>query len=242
MNTSDTTQFWWMRAESTNADKILRLERSKPPKFSFVNRQEIFDAFLKEGAFGKRSNRPAQQAPQAIFKVSSDSVTPSILWGSLSFFSTSLREALGLEKDCVQYLDVDASQCHPNFKAMDYKLAHFLQRGDAVDLEASDFEFYSQSAPDGSLEEGWRPNREMQLKRLPIKIIFKENFVPPAPLFIQNRHEMLLATDELASRVLNSGITDVTFQDICYVDPTFQSIRVKTTEGAEILGRKANLT
>jgi hypothetical protein len=235
MNKQTKTKFWWMHAEATQAEKILRLENLKKPTFYFANRLALSKDGLqhfKESWEVTKIKRPVTP----VLKVSNKTINSNILWTSQLFFSKILRDAIELKDDCIQYIDIDSSESHPNFQLMDYKMAHILKVGDAIDLDASDFEKYSQiDIVTGLKDEGWRANIEMQMKMQPIRICFKENFDPPAPLFTLKWHDSLLATDELADRVLNSGITDVTFQDICYIDPEFKSIRVKTKDGIQIL-------
>lgn len=242
-NGADLPRFWHMHGSAKLDDYMLRLSRAKPARFQIRNKDEVLDAFAAEQAFfgeGPVEIRALSVCPVPVLEVTADDFHPSIVLLGPDFYSRALRDALDLQPDQIQYLQVDATRCVKPFQAQDYRLAHVLAVGDVLDLPASGYEFGPGLDWNGNLTEAWRPRQLPPtplepIRYAPLTFTFREDATAPSPLFISRWSGHLMVTDALAQKVLDAGLDDVQFQDITYQDPKGQTVRLKTRDGAQVV-------
>jgi hypothetical protein len=236
--------YGWRLANSLDSGEYtLSLEMAKPAKLFIENRDEIhrhFDAVDRGCAEGTdyavRNSLYHQGMPTPKLVVTDKKFQSNFFHMGLYYISTKLRKVIDLPSDTVRYLDIDTTACPKEVQAMDYEVMNLLCAGNPRYMEKpSD---YASKVPKETLEHFGKwldlPQKDGSVKRewllsgphaLPIIIGFKEDFTPPAPLFLSEGG--LIASDELAERVLRSGITDVAFYDITN-DGTQTDLRWKT--------------
>ena len=133
--------------------------------------------------------------------------------------SARLRAAMELRADDAQLLGVDTSECPPAVRDKDYRWLHLTHVADPFDREQSDGDYADIYV---GPPQAWRPDaptvRRWRLATpgpgRPIRIRWREDFIPPVPLFQAAGVPWTLATDALAERIRAAGITDVQLQDV----------------------------
>lgn len=236
-------RFWHMHGSGRADDYMLRLSKAKPPRFRIRNKDEVLNAFAAEPAFigqGPTEIRVVSNCPAPVFEVTAEDYHPSIVLLGPDFYSRALREALDLQPDQVQYVQVDTARCAKAFQAQDYRLAHVLAIGDVLDLPASGYEFGPGLGWDGTPVEAWRPRQLPPtplepLRYAPLTFVLREDAVAPSPLFVSRWSGHLMISDERAQQVLDAGLDDVQFQDITHHDPQGRTVRLKTRDGAQVV-------
>lgn len=155
------------------------------------------------------------------FRISCDDPTfsPDYLDMGLRLVSARLRDVLALDPEQVSFEAVDTSACPAAMQRKGYEVLTPLLHADPFDHDRSTGDWRDEY--EGPIDE-WSPNAPTVRRwRLdppdpgkPMRIRWRDDFVPPAPLFAAVGAHWFLATDELAVRVRAAGITDVEFQDL----------------------------
>ncbi|MGI4943516.1 MAG: hypothetical protein ACRYHQ_23605 [Janthinobacterium lividum] len=195
---------WPMLPSLTSMEQMHRLERRHPPRFAVVNQ----DAAL--AMTGHDAHRFAAM-PTPVLHVAEPGFAPDLIWAGLHFASAQLRNALGLGPDVVEYRDVEVSGRAVPARTADYKVLRVVHEADPADL-ARMYGHEPDREADGSPTTAWLLSIAGP-HATPTRMIWREGFVPPAPLF-RDRNGRLIATEALAERVTRAGITDVVFQDL----------------------------
>ncbi len=232
-------KFWHMHASGKAGNEALRLMKGKSPKLAFQNKYEIISYISSYQFFygpGPTRIPQLESCPTPIFKSSAKSFSPSIVFSNPDLYSKRFRDALNLSRKEIQYIDIDFSESTDLFIENDYKMAHILCVGDVFDLEASGFEQYDTLDEGGGNIVGWRPKTANGIPIIgAIRFVFRENPSIPSGLFYSRWTGQLMATDELAESVIQSGIDDVHFQDVTFVDPEHKLVRLKSADGIHIV-------
>ena len=185
-------------------ERIERLERRRPPRFTVANMAEIMDALHPVGdappTHADTDDDPLRFAsmPMPVLVVGQRDFAPDLIWSGLHFVSARLRDALGLGPEAVEYRDVDAGGSEAAARAADYKAFRVVHEADPVDLAA----MYGHE-PDRNAD--GRPTAAWLLSvsgphAPPRRMVWREGFVPPAPLF-RDLLGRLIATGALAEQV-----------------------------------------
>ena len=208
---------WPMLPSLASMEAMNRLERRRPPGFLIVNQDAILDAMfpLRPGIPGAAAREQAADRfaalPRPVLRITGRGFAPDLIWAGLHFASARLRDALGLGPDAIEYRDVDASGSTAAVRAADYKAFRAVHGADPVDL-ARMYGHEPDREVDGSPTTAWLLSVSGP-HAVPRRMIWRDGFVPPAPLF-RDRDGRLLATEALAARVAGAGVTDVVFQDL----------------------------
>lgn len=184
---------WLMLPSLSSMERMHRLERRRPPRFAVVNQDAAFAAM-----------------PTPVLHVAEPGFAPDVIWAGLHFASARLRDALNLGPDAVEYSDVDTTGSTAA-RAANYKVFRVVHGADPVDL-ARMYGHEPDRETDGSPTTAWLLSIAGP-HATPTRMIWREGFVPPAPLF-RDRDGRLIATEALAERVTRAGVTDVVFQDL----------------------------
>lgn len=143
---------------------------------------------------------------------------PDFLDMGYRLVSTRLREVLRLDAGQARFDPVDTSACPAPMQQVGYWTVTPSHVADPLDHDRSTGSW--QDVYDGPMED-WSPDAPTVRRWMldapnpakPMRIRWREDFAPPAPLFQAKHPPWLLATDELVARVRDAGIADVAFQD-----------------------------
>jgi hypothetical protein len=206
---------WRLMEEEKSLNYIIKLCNKKPPAINLENSEEVsqyYDASqLKYGNDGGISDTHFfSTMPIPKLLITDTTFSANLFSIGFLYVSAKLRTVMNLPTDSVEYKDVDLSECAPAVQDIDYKVMNLLKSGDPCDYEKSSCLWVDELQADGTVKQvprliGGGPNEP------PPKIVLLECFTAPAPLFMAKG---IMATDELAERVLRAGITDVAFYDI----------------------------
>ncbi|MFV0624806.1 hypothetical protein ACBY01_12465 [Sphingomonas sp. ac-8] len=199
---SDQPRLWPMLPSLTVMERLSQLELERPPRFKIAN---IADLFPSDG------KHCVAAMPTPILVLKEHGFAPDLIWSGFQFVSGRLRDALDLPPHTVEYGEVDTRGSADAARAADYKVLHAVHEADPVDL-ARMYGYEPDRDADGSLSTAWVLAHHGP-HAAPRRTIWRDGFVPPAPLFRDTRGG-LIATDALAERVMRAGLTDVMFQDV----------------------------
>lgn len=207
---SENAPVLWMLVPSfATIRQLEKLERSRPPRFDFSNR----DAVTRNAPpRGRDDAHWFATMPTPRLSIRQAGFAPDFIWAGLYFASARLRAAIGLGADAVEYRDVEMGDrsCDAAL-AVDYRVFRPVQRADPVDLALT----YGQEpdrGPDGEPTPEWWTSVSGP-HASPRRTVWKPDFLAPAPLFADARGG-LMATEELADRVMAAGLRDVAFLDM----------------------------
>jgi hypothetical protein len=208
----------WSIVPSFKCAKYQRaLEDEEPPRFQLINRNAIFEVwcrFLEGSEYEAYSEADLARMefdamPWPVFRIADPAFRLDYFQvGRLCCLSLRLREALGLSDDVIRYREIDLLDSPPAVHAQEYRAFEVVHHTDPIDWSRTPSEILEYQRADGSTSR--RRVLAHPLRRP--HTYWRENFTPPAPLF--RALSWLMATDELADRVMRAGITDVLFQDI----------------------------
>lgn len=144
---------------------------------------------------------------------------PDLIDFGYQLVSARLRDTLRLDVSEARFDPVDASACPVAMQGMGYTILTPLHVVDPFDHDRStggwrdEYEGPSKDwTPHAPTVRRWRLNLPDPAK--PMRIRWREDFTPPAPLFQAPGPSWFLATDELVARVRAAGVVDVEFQDL----------------------------
>ncbi len=236
--------FWHMHGSAKIDQYMISLMNRKPPRFKLINKLELFDIFeggnILYGDGPEKINK-INSPIVAAFNVTAEDYHPSIIPLNIAnLYSSELISTLDLNDDVIQYFDIDSSKCAKPFKDKNYKLAHILTIGDVIDLEASGFEPYNEPSKDGAVIQKWRYKTLPPTEREPLRfqtVHFKFLTTPPASpsIFRARWGGQVMVSDDMADKIIQSGLKDIHFQDITFIDPEQKNVRLKTLNGIEIV-------
>jgi hypothetical protein len=210
----------WKLSPSLESLKYF-LDLEDEERFEFVNRDALFrhwDRFSgsEYDAYGddERELLEFDAMPVPIFRIA-DSAFKLDYFGKskIECASLHLRQALDLTKGVIRYRDIDTDQSPPAVRAQEYQAFQVVPVADPIDWSRTPGQLLEYQRADGSIRKQWILAIPNPVDGSP-RVHWREDFVPPAPLFRVFRTHFVLATDALAERVMRAGITDLVFQDI----------------------------
>lgn len=199
--------YWEMTGGIRSMDRLVELELAVPPRFSVLNRFDLATA-------------PADRRPIPRLLLTEPEFAPDLIFSGFLFASARLRAILELAEEDIRYTPIELIKSSAAAIQADYHLFEPLKVGDPVDSVRSQGEYVDMLDSDG------RPVREWQ--RLPGGpggpsglLHWREDFVPPAPVFRCDALLVTLATEEVARRVMRRSL------DVAFVDVTGQGSRTE---------------
>ena len=199
---------WQVRASLESLQLVQDMVDAKPPTFEFVNRRAMMKPLSLDGAMADRDGRSDRITP--IIRITSpDFALDYFDWG-LSCASARLRAALGDVGGCMRFRPLDVSGSSPAVVEQAYEVLEVTASADPIDETRTPGEVIDVPGLDGKVSKEW-------IIGLPAhgdRVFWREDFVPPAPMFRVKGTPWVLATDALADRVMRAGIKDVVFQDL----------------------------
>jgi hypothetical protein len=153
-------------------------------------------------------------APTPRFACTDPTFAPDLIFEGELFASRRLRDAMALDKGVVQWLSVDCTKCPPTMQAADYQLMNLLVFANPMDRErSSPPSFYDVVLPDGDTTFVWTARPYQPGGPVP-RVKWHPDFTPPAPIFRVPGLPWVLATEELADRIMRAGVDDIIFTDL----------------------------
>ena len=207
----------WQIATGFRAhDLMYRLIDAVPPKFTWTNLQDLnnvtFDSIGQHAdhEFWETSSLAFSLIPTPRLRVTDPRFTPDYFqFQAYPVVSLSLRRLLDLNDRVVRYRNIDTTLCIPEVQALGYSLVDVIQYANPFDPNRTSGQVRDVRQSDGSLRREWVVDYAVG-----VECYFRDDFVPPAPLFRGTGTLWTFATDELAERVMRAGIDDMLFQDI----------------------------
>jgi len=207
---------WAISETSASAEERFLLSTATPPRFLVENRGEMLDyyeALLVDNPSLDYQELEALEMEMPILPrlmMTEPAFTPNYMHEGLVYVSGALRAAMSLPDDAVDYRPVDLTKCCESARAKAYMTLEVVHSAEPFDREQSDGVWVDAVGRDGRSSRRWEligggPNDPTP------RIVFSGEFVPPAPLFRALGTGWLMATDDLAQRVMHAGISDVMF-------------------------------
>ena len=219
--TSCAQRLWALMPSLASMQRTVDLAMARQPAFEWINRDDHadFTAGLGEArdglgrSLGQVTGRDLSGAPMPRWRCTDPTFAPDLMFEAELFASRRLRDAMRLDDGAVQWLDVDCSDCPPVMQAADYRLMNLLAFANPIDRERSSPPMFEDVVlPNGSTTFVWTAP-PYQPGGMISRVLWRTDFVPPAPLFRVPGGVWTLATDQLAERVMRAGIKDAVFMD-----------------------------
>jgi hypothetical protein len=215
------TLLWSVTGAVDSMQYFLQIWNEQPPGFEIVNEIAIQEYKLCiHGEYGDHEDAERELVqfrgmPKPVFRFADPGFKLDYFDAGMPCASLRLRRALGLTEAAICYRDIGLDESPPAARANDYQAFQLINFADPVDWSRTPGEAADVRRADGSIGKEWRlimspPKPSRPLKR----IYWRDDFVPPAPLFRATGTPWMLATDTLADKVVRAGITDLAFLDI----------------------------
>ncbi len=196
---------------------MFELQDMKPPRFQWLNESAL--ARVLEQVSTSYPDHEYWEDPSLAFSwiptprlLSTDpDYSPNLLETQFyKFASNRLRKALDLDQSVIRYCEIDSSACADNVKTLQLAAFDVIRFGNPLDPARMKGTERDVRQNDGTLHREWVVDyQHMALNQT--DSFFRPDFVAPAPLFRCTGTFWILATDELAERVMRAGITDILF-------------------------------
>jgi hypothetical protein len=211
----------WIAIPSLDGAQHLQdLKDAHPPGFEFVNQGEVhvFRMNLAEREYPHHGDAEVEPLafngmPTPSFRIADRQFALDYFNVGVTCASSRLRRVLGLGGDVVRYRDVDLGSSPLEVRARGYQVMQVVAFADPFDRDRTSGGTAEIVRPDGSTRREWRLAQPDPYGP-PLHIHWRDDFVPPAPLFRVPGTPWTLATDALAAVVMKAGVTDVVFQDV----------------------------
>ena len=213
------TLLWHAIGAVEPSEYFLRIWNERPPGFEIVNeaalhehKGRIFDEYINHETAVRELVR-FRGMPKPVFRFADPGFQLDFFDAGVPCASLRLRRALGLTETTICYRDIDLDGSPPAVRANEYQVFQPIHFADPLDWSRTPGEAVDVQRADGSIGKEWRlpwPNPAGP----PLRVYWRDDFVPPAPLFRVPGTAWMLATDELADRVMRAGITDLVFLDM----------------------------
>jgi hypothetical protein len=199
---------------------FFELWNEKPPRFEIVNDMAIHE--YKRRIYDEYSDHEESERelvlfrgiPKPVFRFGDPAFKLDYFDAGIHCASSRLRRALGLTETAISYRDIDIDESPPAVRTNEYQAFHLINFADPVDWSRTPGVAVDVRRADGSTGREWRLTPRHPLEPPPLRIYWRDDFVPPAPLFRATGTPWMLATDALADKVMRAGITDLAFLDI----------------------------
>lgn len=221
MSVAEQRKLWWMIPTIASQERVDKLATRKKPQVGFVNDDELHEfrhgspgtlpEARPDGIFLPVENWSAMPTPRLFVRTSD--FQPNYFWLGLKLVSDHLARTVALGPEQVQYIEADCSECPTSVQDMGYKAINVLACANPIDRERSGPGRFVDIETPGGPTYAYVSNRQSPFDPVD-RIYWREDFVPPAPLFCVPNSGWLLATEELAERVTRAGIDDVAFLDV----------------------------
>ncbi|WP_062213111.1 hypothetical protein [Aureimonas sp. AU12] len=205
----DASVLWAMLPSFASMRQLEKLERSRPPRFALPNLASVTSHAPDIGCDDTHWFA-TMETPRLLIR--QEGFAPDFIWFGLYFASSRFREALALGSNAIEYraVDMKAGSAETAVEA-DYRAFRAVQRADPVDMAA----MYGQEPDRGADGE---PTLEWEMSvegphAPPRRTVWKRGFKAPEPLFADAKGR-LLATEDLAARVMAAGLRDIAFQNL----------------------------
>jgi hypothetical protein len=191
----------------------------QPPRFEIVNGTAIHQHKLRiHDEYGDHEDIEREMVqfrtmPEPVFRFADPAFKLDYFDAGMPCASLRLRHALGLTEAVISYRDIDLDDSPPAVRANEYRAFQLVNFADPVDWSRTSGEAVDVRRADGSAARQWRLIPPNPVGR-PNRVYLRHDFVPPAPLFRATGTPWMLATDDLADKVMRAGITDLAFLDI----------------------------
>src|SRR5262245_57765543 len=213
------TLLWWAVGAVDSMEYFFELWNEIPPGFKIVNDIAIHE--YKSRIYDEYRDREEAElelvlfrgVPKPGFRVGDPAFKLDYFDAGVHCASSRLRRALGLTEAAILYRDVDLDEPPPAVLAKEYQAFQLVNFADPVDWSRTPGIAIDVRHADGSIGKAWRLGPP-DLSGPPRRIYWRDDFVPPAPLFRAIGTPWMLATDDLADRVMRAGITDLAFLDM----------------------------
>jgi hypothetical protein len=227
------TLLWSVTGAIDSMEYFLGLRNEKPPRFEIVNDIAIHEhksRMFNEYRGREQSERELVQfrdMPKPVFRVGDPAFKLDYFDAGIHCASQRLRRALDLSDAVILYRDIDLDASPPAALANEYQAFQLVHFADPVDWSRTAGMAIDVRRADGSIGKEWRLGPP-DLSGPPRRIYWRDDFVPPAPLFRANGTPWMLATDDLADKVMRAGITDLAFLDMisdrAQTEPVFRQL------------------
>jgi hypothetical protein len=213
------TFLWSVTGAVDSTEYFFGLWDEKPPRFKIVNdtafhehKRRIYDKY--------RGHEDAEldlalfrDMPKPVFRFDDPAFKLDYFDAGINCASLRLRHALGLTEAVILYREIDLDGSPAAVLANEYQAFQPVHFADPVDWSRTQGIASDVRRADGSIGKEWRLG-PTDPSGPPRRIYWRDDFVPPAPLFRAKGTALMLATDELADKVMRAGITDLAFLDI----------------------------
>lgn len=212
-----TLKLWtmWQTDELISRTHHLSID-CDPPRISIHNADEFVEYLendwsttVEEPGTGRKLLQPPPPTIQLV--VTEPGFAPDLFIHETFYISAALRDAMALHPDDAQWFPVDASRSTPEVQAKRYAMMHPTREADPLDYDRSEgvwLDLVNVMGEPYRIWEARAPNGELR----PARLVWRDNFVPPAPYFFSLMHGEFV-TDELADRVRRAGLEGVAFVD-----------------------------
>jgi hypothetical protein len=214
------TLLWTAVGAVDSMQYFLRLwSELRPPQFEIVNETAIHEHKLRvHDEYGDHEDAERELVqfrgmPKPVFRFADPAFKLDYFDAGMPCASLQLRRVLGLTEAAISYRDIDLDGSPPEVHANEYQAFQLVNFADPVDWSKTSGEAIDVRCADGSVARQWRlipPNPVGP----PNRVYWRDDFVPPAPLFRATGTPWMLATDDIAEKVMRVGITDLAFLDI----------------------------
>lgn len=214
------TQLWTFSPTIEKWTTIEAMEIAVPPRFEWLNKGILYGLDKQIAAehpdheYWEWLSLAFSRMPTPRLRVTDPTLDSNMLFFSRhGIASTRLRQAFGLDERVIRYRPIDMSACVPEVQALGYEMFDVIAYGNPFDPARMPGHVRPVRQPDGSLRDEWVFDYFGTINE-PFEIYFRDDFVPPAPLFRSVGGIWTFATDELADRVQRAGLDDIMFLDI----------------------------
>ncbi|MBR0668918.1 hypothetical protein GXW71_31500 [Roseomonas hellenica] len=221
-------KLWCMSYSGAVAEYVDRLSDAEPPAFELKNLREIrgyLDSLgTVAGPYWRHHvlSTDLSGMPRPRLRITDPAFDISLFNRGLNFVSARLAQVLGLGDDVIQYIDADCSECSEPVRAKGYRVINPRVFANPMDRQRMSGVFIDVPRPDGSITHIWKPDLPHPARPAP-PIYWRQDFVPPAPLFSVPGAQWTLVTDALADQVMRAGFPDVTFIDYAQAGVVYRS-------------------
>jgi hypothetical protein len=191
----------------------------QPPQFEIVNGTAIHQHKLRiHDEYGDHEDAERELVqfrgmPKPVFRFADPAFKLDYFDAGMPCASSRLRRALGLTEAVISYRDIDLDESPPAVRANEYQAFQLVNFADPVDWNRTTGEVVDVRRADGSTGKQRRLIPPHPVGP-PNRVYWRDDFVPPAPLFRATGTPWMLATDDIADKVMRAGITDLAFLDI----------------------------
>ena len=210
---SPSRRFWTFGASIESGESQAVLSSMTPPRLNVVNALERIQFWNErlatapcEERYGEDSLRLGADVflPTPILEITAPYFAPNYVYThGVQFVSQRLRDAMRLPPETVTWRPVDMGRSSERAKAADYREMHLLASLDVIDDARTDYDVLRVPCGDG-LVDG---------RKMAKSIYWREDVDTPHDLFWARHSNIVVATDALATRVLEAGFDDVAFFD-----------------------------